>query len=73
MKGMFEKEFGAKIRKLPEGARIEVMDFIEFLTVKNRQKKIGKMKFKFDWEGGLSNIEEKVTSVELQHKASGWR
>lgn len=28
-----------------------------------------KSKFKFDWEGGLSNLKEKYTSVELQHKA----
>ncbi len=30
-------------------------------------------KFKFDWEGGLSEVKEKFTSVELQHKASEWR
>lgn len=32
-----------------------------------------KCKFKFDWEGGLSNLKEKYTSVELQHKALEWR
>ena len=73
MKGMYEKEIRAKIRKLPEGARSEVMDFIEVLTAKHRQREIGKMKFKFDWEGGLSKIKDKLTSIELQHKASGWR
>jgi len=26
-------------------------------------------KFKFDWEGGLSDLKEKFTSVGLQHKA----
>lgn len=30
-------------------------------------------RFKFDWEGGLSELKEKFTSVELQHKASEWR
>ena len=73
MKGMYEKEIRAKIKKLPEDARNEAMDFIEFLAAKHRQREIGKMEFKFDWEGGLSNIKEKLTSVELQHKASGWR
>lgn len=31
---------------------------------KEKQKK-----FKFDWKGGLSDLKEKFTSVELQHKA----
>jgi hypothetical protein len=30
-------------------------------------------KFKFDWEGGLSDLKEQYTSVELQHKALEWR
>ena len=72
MKGMYEKEIRTKIRKLPEGARNEAMDFIGALTAKYGQKKTGEMKFKFDWEGGLSNIKDKLTSVELQHKVS-WR
>lgn len=29
-------------------------------------------RFKFDWEGGLSEIKEKFTSVELQHRALEW-
>jgi hypothetical protein len=28
-----------------------------------------KKEFKFEWEGGLSEIQEEFTSVELQHKA----
>jgi len=31
------------------------------------------VKFKFDWEGGLSEIGKKFTSVGLQHKALEWR
>ncbi|ODS35414.1 MAG: hypothetical protein A7316_03805 [Candidatus Altiarchaeales archaeon WOR_SM1_86-2] len=53
--------------------RSEAMDFIEFLTAKYQQKEIWKKKFKFDWEGGLSHLKEKLTSVDLQHKASGLR
>jgi hypothetical protein len=30
-------------------------------------------KFKFDWEGGLSEFVNRYTAVELQHKASDWR
>jgi len=64
---------GTKIRELPEDLRREVLDYIEFLEkkYKNKVKKI--TKFKFDWEGGLSEIREKFTSVELQHKSSEWR
>lgn len=29
--------------------------------------------FKFDWEGGLSDIKGKYTSVELAHKSLEWR
>ncbi len=37
------------------------------------EKEIEAKKFKFDWEGGLSEIQEKFTSVELQHRALEWR
>jgi hypothetical protein len=46
---------------------------MEFLIEKNKAKKSRTKKFKFDWEGGLSEIRGKFTSVELQHKALGWR
>ncbi len=29
--------------------------------------------FKFNWEGGLKEIRNKYTSVELQHKSMEWR
>lgn len=44
--------------------------YIESLK-ENKEKKT-KKGFKFDWEGGLSNLKEKCTSVELQHKALEW-
>ncbi|MGQ9626696.1 MAG: DUF2281 domain-containing protein [Anaerolineae bacterium] len=61
-----------KLEKLPENLKREVLDYIEFLLQKYR-KKTRKKKFKFDWEGGLSELKEKYTSVELQHKAMEWR
>ncbi len=70
---MHEKEIEHKVRELPEDLKREVLDYIEFLIKKYKGKEIGKRKFKFDWEGGLSDIRDKFTSVELQHKALKWR
>ena len=69
----YEKEISLKMRELPENLRREVLDYIEFLLKKYRDKEIKKKNFKFDWEGGLSELREKFTSVELQHRASVWR
>ena len=70
---MYEKEIELKIRELPENLRKEVLDYIEFLIKKYRNKEAGARKFRFDWEGGLVEVKEKFTSVELQHKALEWR
>ncbi len=70
---MYEKEIEHKMRELPEDLRREVLDYVEFLLKKYRGKEIKVKKFKFDWEGGLSELREKFTSVELQHKALEWR
>lgn len=63
----------SKLEELPENLRNEVYDFMEFLMQKNDAKKKKKGTFKFDWEGGLSDLKEKYTSVELQHKSLEWR
>ncbi|MDT7906854.1 MAG: DUF2281 domain-containing protein [Candidatus Calescibacterium sp.] len=76
-----EKEIENKLRKLPENLKKEVLDYIEFLIKKYRRElnkkekgKENKVKgFKFDWEGGLADLKDKFTSVQLQHKASDWR
>jgi len=70
---MFEKEIEIRMRELPEDLRKEVLDYMEFLLRKYKGKKSKAKKFRFDWEGGLSEIGEKFTSVELQHKALEWR
>lgn len=54
------------IKKLPPEYEQEVYDFIEFLLNKKRNK--CKKKFNLDWRGTLSNMKDKYTSVELQHK-----
>lgn len=60
-----------KLDELPAELEKEVLNFIDFLLQKHR-KKVDKG-FLFDWEGGLSELKNKYTSIELQHKASEWR
>jgi len=62
----------AKLEELPEDLKKEVLDYIEFLLQKYGGK-TKKGRFRFDWEGGLSDLREKYTSVELQHEASTLR
>ena len=68
-----ENKIELELRKLPKDLRREVLDYMEFLIKKYQSKKPTKKKFKFDWEGGLSDIKEKYNSVELQHKSLEWR
>lgn len=63
----------SKLEELPDDLKREAYDFIEFLLQKHGSTKAKKGKFKFDWEGGLSDLKKKYTSVELQHKALEWR
>lgn len=69
---MSDKTLKTKIEELPIDLKKEVLDYIEFLLQKY-SKKVKKEKFRFDWEGGLSELKDKFTSVELQHKALEWR
>ncbi|MBC8184550.1 DUF2281 domain-containing protein [candidate division KSB1 bacterium] len=70
---MTANDIGIKMEKLPEQLIPEVIDYVDFLLSKYGSKKIDNSKFKFDWEGGLSKLKNKYTSVELQHKALEWR
>jgi len=61
-----------KFNKLPEHLKKEVVDFIDFLTKKHQEPKaLGN--FNFSWEGGLSELKDEYSAVELQHKAAEWR
>jgi len=61
-----------KFNKLPEHLKKEVVDFIDFLTKKHQEPKaLGN--FNFCWEGGLSELKDEYSAVELQHKAAEWR
>ena len=64
-------EIQKKILELTPDKQKEVIDFIEFLTSKNKSKE--KKFLKLDWAGGLKDLRDKYTSVELQHKISEWR
>ena len=70
---MSEEEIEVKVKELPEDLRREALDYIEFLSKKYGGKREKLRKFKFDWEGSLSEIRKKFTSVELQHKSLEWR
>lgn len=61
-----------KLEALPENLKREVLDYIDFLLQKY-DIKTKKGAFRFDWEGGLSELKNKFTSVELQHKVLEWR
>ena len=67
---MYEKEILEKVKELPDNLKKEVLNYIKKL-MKHKRKKVDN--FKFDWEGGLEELKDKFTSVELQHKSSKWR
>ena len=46
---------------------------METQVIKSKLDQLPEDKFKFDWEGGLSDLKKKYTSVSLQHKALEWR
>ena len=70
---MIEQKIEYMVQKLPFYLKREVLDYIEFLSNKHHAKSRAKKKFKFDWEGGLSELKGEYTSVELQHSSLGWR
>jgi len=59
------------VKKLPPERHAEVIDFVEFLLVKESRKPRPKMIC--DWAAGLEYLRGEYTSVELQHKTSEWR
>jgi hypothetical protein len=59
------------LRELPPDLHQEVEDFVQFL-IENRGKKPAR-KLRLDWEGGLSDLADQYTALELQKKALHWR
>ena len=70
---MLETEIEQKVKGLPYDLKREILDYMEFLVIKYKPRGTKHREFKFDWEGGLSDLKERFTSVELQHKALEWR
>jgi len=59
-----------KTAELPEELQREVADFVEFLSQRRRRPR--RKKLRLDWAGGLKDLRDKYTSVELQHKVLDW-
>ena len=65
----------AKYEALPVTAQKKVETLIEFLskTTSAKIKPPAKRRFKFDWAGGLEDLKDQFTSVELQHRINEMR
>ena len=65
----------AKYETLPVVAQKQVETFIEFLskTTPAKSARTTKRRFKFDWAGGLADLKDQFTAVELQHHINGLR
>lgn len=59
-----------KIKRLPPHLQREVEDFVECLLDTKARAKHGKLRL--TWAGGLRELRDKYTSVELQKKAMEW-
>ncbi len=70
---MSAHEIERKINKLPSHLIPQINDFIDFLLSKYEEKAVEQGNFQFDWEGGLADLKDEFTSVELEHKAMEWR
>ena len=73
---MDNREIERRIKTLPNHLLPEVIDYIDFLISKHGSEqgpRDSKKKFRFDWAGGLADLKDQYTSVELQHKSLDWR
>jgi hypothetical protein len=62
-----------RFRELPRKIQLQVLEYINYLLKDSKHQETENDKFKFDWEGGLSELREAHSSVELQHLASDLR
>jgi hypothetical protein len=70
---MYEKDIEIKARELPEFLRKQVLDYMDFLSSKYKSRDDRPSGFSFEWEDGLSDIKDKTSSVDLQHRSLEWR
>jgi hypothetical protein len=59
-----------KIEQLPPKLQIEALHYIDILL--DQSKNVVKREMSFSWEGSLSHLKERYTSVELQHRILQW-
>ena len=59
-----------RIRKLPPDLQNDVLNYID--TLYRRSQQAGTGKFRFAWEGCLSHLGTRYSSVDLQHKVLDW-
>ena len=64
------KSLEKKLDQLPPDLLPTVEHFVDELLQKH--EKSPPREFKFDWAGALSDLRDRYTSVELQHKALEW-
>jgi hypothetical protein len=69
---MSTRELAKLIEDLPAEARALVERYAEDLKAKQDPQR-PKGDYSFSWAGGLRELHDQFTSVELQHKASEWR
>ena len=64
-----------KIEGLPEESRRQLIAFLDFLSGQaSRPAQASPAPgFKFNWAGGLADLSQEFSAVELQHRASEWR
>jgi Protein of unknown function (DUF2281) len=65
----------AKYEALPVTAQKQVVLFIQVLSKKASEKstRSARRRFKFDWAGGLADLKDRFTAVELQHRLNELR
>ena len=65
----------AKYEALPLTAQKQVEKFMEFLSKATSAKNAppSRRRFNFDWAGGLADLKDKFTAVELQHRLNEQR
>mgnify|MGYP006249586575 CR=1 FL=1 len=74
---MVDLQLLTKFQKLPNEIQSQLLDYTDFLSAKYlpTSETNGKKEdtFSFDWEGGIEDMKDEFTSVELQHHANQLR
>ena len=66
---MDKTTFVEQFENMPKKIQQQILEYAQ--SILNQTHQTSDKGFKFDWEGGLSDLDE--SSVSLQHKANDWR